>query len=407
MNFPVTARLLGRQLRPGHLLREVRRIRGKLARRFRRIDAQVVTLEAQGPRVGTALFSFIIDPFLLRPGEAVSHAHTHDWESLEMARCLTRLGYEVDAIHWTNTRFVPQKDYDVVIDVRLNLERLAPLVKPSCRKIMHIETAHHSFHNPAQLRRLHALTARRGITLAPYRLLEVNRAIESADLATILGNEFTVDTYRFAGKPLYPIPISTPFLFPFPAAKDFAACRRSFMWFGSTAFVHKGLDLVLEAFASMPDFQLTVCGPLDREPAFQRAFYRELYLTPNIRTIGWVDIGQPAFLRLVEQCVGLIYPSCSEGSNGGTVTALHAGLIPIISYETGVDVADDFGHVLRDCTVESVRAAVHRLAARPPEELRAMAERAWEFARAHHTRERFSAVYQATMAQILCGEEVG
>ena len=34
--------------------------------------------------------------------------------------------------------------------------------------------------------------------------------------------------------------------------------------------VHKGLDLVLEAFAGMPEYHLTVCGPVAKEKDFER-----------------------------------------------------------------------------------------------------------------------------------------
>ena len=63
--------------------------------------------------------------------------------------------------------------------------------------------------------------------------------------------------------------------------------------------MHKGLDLVLEAFARMPELHLTVCGPIHEEPAFEAAFRRELYETPNIETLGWVDIASPAFAELL------------------------------------------------------------------------------------------------------------
>jgi glycosyltransferase involved in cell wall biosynthesis len=177
--------------------------------------------------------------------------------------------------------------------------------------------------------------------------------------------------------------------------------RRRFLWFGSGGMVHKGLDLVLEAFTGLPDFHLTVAGPVEREREFESAFSRELYRTPNVATIGWVDVGSPEFLALARSLLGLVYPSCSEGQNGGTVTCLHAALVPVVTREVGVDVASDFGVVLTEASVEAIRRAVVELAARPEDELRAMARRAWEFARAHHTRERFAVEYRRQMLALL------
>ena len=137
-------------------------------------------------------------------------------------------------------------------------------INEDCVKILHIDTAHWLFHNTAEHQRLLALQQRRKLTLPTRRSLKPNSAIECADYATILGNEFTISTYQYANKPLYRVPISAPVEYPWPEDKDFDASRRHFLWFGSVGFVHKGLDLVLEAFAEMPDYQLTVCGPIDR-----------------------------------------------------------------------------------------------------------------------------------------------
>jgi glycosyltransferase involved in cell wall biosynthesis len=165
--------------------------------------------------------------------------------------------------------------------------------------------------------------------------------------------------------------------------------------------VHKGLDLVLEAFAGMPELELVVAGPVEREREFERAFATELYRTPNIRSLGWLDVAGPGFLELARGTLGLVYPSCSEGQNGGTVTCMHAGLIPLVTRETGVDVTSEYGVLLGEPTVEGIRAAVRALAGRPAAELAAMARAAWRYARAHHTRERFVTVYRQRVLEIL------
>jgi hypothetical protein len=44
---------------------------------------------------------------------------------------------------------------------------------------------------------------------------------------------------------------------------------------------------------------------------------------------------------------------------------------------------------------------VQELASRPATQLKAMARRAWEFARAHHTREAFAEQYRETVEQLI------
>jgi glycosyltransferase involved in cell wall biosynthesis len=206
-------------------------------------------------------------------------------------------------------------------------------------------------------------------------------------------------TYQHTNKPLYRLPVSTTIQLPSPKDKDFDACRNRFLWFASGGMVHKGLDLALEAFAGMPAYHLTVCGPVQREKDFEQAFYKELYETPNIHTIGWVDTASPTFAEITSKCVGLVYPSCSEGQSGAVVECLHAGLVPIVSYESGVDV-HDFGVTLKTCSIEEIRDEVQRMAKLPPQEIKRMACAAWKFARANHTRERFAEAYQKVIDQI-------
>ncbi len=388
---------------PGRVMRRAtRRIARVPARiRDRLAEERVISIRARNPR-GQALISYVLTPFMVPPGQPLPNHHTQFWEARAIADAFLAEGYSVDIINYTNDAFTPRKQYDFAVDVRWNMERLAPVLGPRCTKIMHIDIAHVLFHNEAEARRLLDLQRRRGATLVPRRHERTNFCIESADCATMLGNDFTHSTYRYAGKPIFKVPITAPTLWPAQGERDFDRCRSTFLWLGTYGLVHKGLDLVLEAFAGMPEYRLIVCGPTDEED-FVREYRRELYETPNIETIGWIDIGSRRFREIAEQCVALVFPSCSEGQSGSTVTAMHAGLIPIVSYECGVDVAPEFGVILRTCAIDEIRSAVSRIAGTPPDDLRAMSEGARAYAQAHHTRENFTRIYREIVRDLAAG----
>jgi hypothetical protein len=82
------------------------------------------------------------------------------------------------------------------------------------------------------------------------------------------------------------------------------------------------------------------------------------------------------------------------------VTCLQAGLIPIISYESGVDV-HDFGIILKDCSINEIKRSIQMVSKLPAEELKQMARKAWEYARANHTREKYAKEYQKTVEKII------
>jgi glycosyltransferase involved in cell wall biosynthesis len=363
---------------------------------------RVVSLKPLGPSKGDVLFSRINDAFLLPPGADISRLRKNSWEAYQQAMIFADLGYSVDVIHFENHEFIPQKNYEVFFDAGWNMETIAPLLDKHCVKLLHITTAHPFFNNIAELQRLTALQQRRGVSLLPRRQIwRMNRAIEYADCATILGHEFTLNTYRHAGKPLYPVPAATPLLYPWLETKNFEASRNSFAWLGGVGMVHKGLDLVLEAFASMPAYHLSVCGPVEKERDFVAAYHRELYETENIELVGWVDVSGPKFLEVAGNCLGLIHPSCSEGCSAAVVACMHAGLIPIISYESSVEVSPDCGIVLKKSSIEEIQEAVRSIASQPVNTLRDMAYSTWRRARDKHSPQRFVEEYKKAVLQAL------
>jgi hypothetical protein len=385
----------------------VKSLFGKFGLEVKRYSAKpdndkVISLQPERYSFGNVLLSYIIEPFLLKEGEPVSNAHTHDWESLQIARTFLNLGYSVDVIDFRNTTFIPKKNYSFFVAARTNFQRIAQHLNEDCIKVVHLETSHWLFNNSALYQRCLDLQKRRGVTLETYtrKRVEPNWAIEHADYATIKGNDFTISTYSYARKPYFRTYNPASSTYPWPENKNFELCRNRFLWFGSAGMVHKGLDLTLEVFAGMPEYHLTVCGPVQQEKDFERIYYTELYQTPNIHTIGWVDISSQKFLEITNNCVGILYPSCAEGQAGAVVTCLQAALIPIISYESGVDV-DGFGVVLKDCSFEEIRNTIRIVSAMHVRELELRARKAWEYARVYHTRERFKREYRAIIKTIM------
>ena len=363
-------------------------------------DDVMVSLTPKGARRGNVLLSYVIDPFLRGKTDPISNDHTHHWESYQIAQTFLRQGFAVDVVSYRNFSFVPQKSYTLFVGARTNFERITSLLNTDCVKVAHLDTAHWLFNNAMAYQRLLALQQRRGIALHNVKMVESNWAIEQADVATILGNQFTIDTYAYAKKPIHRIPISAPSAYPWDEQKDFHRCRNNYLWFGSSGFVHKGLDLVLEAFAQMPDYHLTVCGPFDQEAGFVKAFHKELYESPNIHAVGWVDVASPRFLELARNCIGLVYPTCSEGGGGSAITCMHAGMVPVLSYEASVDIGDS-GILLSDNTINEIKAAVAGLSSKPVTELERLARAAWTTARDNHTRDIFASEYEKFVLQVL------
>lgn len=370
----------------------------------------VVRVPAQGKkgqRKGAVLLSYIVDSFILFPWQHKTDPHSNYWESSEIARLFAERGYDVDVIDARKHRFVPTKRYVACVDVQQDLYRLARYLPADCKKVIHIDNPHYEEYNKREIARLDALNKRRGASLTPKRQVADTTSAAMADFLEGLGSKSVLATYARLGKPVFPVPISVVEQFPFPEKKDFAAARKSFLYFGGGGAILKGLDLAVEAFAGMPDLTLHIVGPSVYEADFMKEYGKELALPniiqhgrPTVDKNGHITLNGEDFKVLLDSCAAMIYPSAAEGTSGANIQAAHAGVIPIVTPETGL--AEDFSAIIiNDPSVESVRKATRDFSQLPEEVIRRKAKEIWTYARAHHTKETFSAAYASFIDNVL------
>ena len=359
-----------------------------------------MTYKGKGAPKGRVLFSHDTTPFL-NPDHPLD-AHANYWTAVEMVRQFTERGYTVDVIDNGNKTFVPKLSYKYFVDLEQNMDRIAPLLKSDCVKILHIVASHWLFQNTAEYQRCLDLQKRRGVSFIPQRATRPTHAIDKADCATMIGNKFTAGTYAYAKKRIYSTPLPTGNEYPFPEDKDFERARKNFIWFGGAGAVHKGLDLVLEAFAQMPEFNLTVFGKSTTDKEFVTIYKKELQETPNIKVLGYIDFDGKEFAQVRAETVAVVYPSCSEGTAGSAVLGMHAGILPIVSYESGVNV-DQFGVILPHNSVDEIKKAVTHIASLPANELKVRAKAAWSFANENYTRARYAKNYSHFLDELEAG----
>lgn len=364
-----------------------------------------ISIAPSGNRRGRALLSYVTHPFTITKEALARTPHTNPHECLIIAEILLERGFAVDVIDWTNSKFRPKKKYSIVIDVNQNLERLSGILAPSCAKIFYATGAYWRFQNEAEQKRLTELKVRRDCSLTPRRQMQPSKNIEFADYVTTLGNNFSKETYIFSGKKIINIPLLSTAEFSSPENKNFGTSKKCFVWIGGGGAVLKGLDLVLEAFAALPDHHLTVCGPVASEKDFTECYQKELYGTNNITVVGRIDVRNDTFRQIVEGAVGLVYASCSEGQAGSVITGLHAGLIPIVTRESGTDV-EAFGVTLKTASVEEIKGAVQMISALTDAALRERAVAAWRYARTHHTKKIFRERYAAFIDKVLAEQNL-
>ena len=362
-------------------------LRQSIKRILFKISGRVITLSPKGPVRGRVLISYTTLPFL-DTRDRIMNAHSNRWECRQIATEFLERGFIVDVIDFNNTNFKPKHAYTYCIDVEYALDRLTPLLNKECIRIFYATAAHWLFWNAAEDTRLLDIQKQRGATIFPQRIAVPTRGPDLAHIILSLCGKLPEDTYRYLNKEIHHIQVSSSHTYPKPQ-KDFDRARKQFIWFGGSGVVRKGLNVVLEAFAGMPEFTLLVCGKYDGEVDFTDAYKKELTLTPNIKALGYMDPASDTFKNILNDSLGIVYPSSAEGCATSVLLAMHAGLIPILSRETGVETRD-FGVMLDSCSVDAVQRAVRALAAEPAASLGQRSLATWEYVHANHTREAFT-----------------
>lgn len=362
-------------------------LRQILRRAIFKFSGRVITLSPKGPVRGRVLISYTTLPFL-DTREKIVNGHSNRWECRQMATEFVERGYIVDVIDFNNVTFKPTKKYTYCLDVEFNLERLASLLNPECILIFHATAAHWLFWNSAETTRLLDIQKRRGATIFPQRVAIPTRGPDLAHIILSLCGTLPESTFRYLNKEIFHVQVSSSHTYP-RKSKDFDAVRKQFIWFGGSGVVRKGLDIVLEAFAGMPEFSLIVCGKYGGETDFTKAYEKELMNTSNIKALGYMDPESEVFKDILNNSLGIVYPSSAEGCATSVLLTMHGGLIPILSRETGVEIKD-FGVLLDSCSIESVQRAVRELTAETAAQLEVRASKTWEYATMYHSRDAFA-----------------
>lgn len=364
----------------------------RLCRRILACGHAPIVLSREDKSRGCVAISYITWPFREGWDSPKARGHTNAFEVVAMAEAWLEQGFRVEICDHDDKNYRPPSDCLVAIDIHGNLERWTERLPSNCRRVLHATGPHWLHWNRAELSRLEGVRDRRGAVVVPRRQVPPSRGVEVATDVVVLGNDYTARSFAFAGKPVTRVPISSAYEFNWPANRDFRSAKSKFLWVASYGMVHKGLDLVLDAFAGMPELELTVCGRPEKEEDFYRLYERELRKTPNISFYGWLDMGSPGFRELARTHGTIIYPSCAEGGAGAVIHCIHAGLLPACTREASVDLVD-FGILISEATVDAVRQAAQQIARMPAAEVESRARRSWEHVRRVHTREQFRENY--------------
>ena len=333
-----------------------------------------------------ALLVYVIYPFLFPNSPP---AHTNHGESRAIGGLLSDMGYNVDIV---NTRFcgdIDAKKYELIIGSGGFFESLCTTVCANggnCRTIYYLTESSPYVSNIAELNRITYFKERNGSAL-PFERLNRNclnlDVLALSDAAICIGNEQTAGTYGGMFKKLYTLNASAFELNFTPNLDGGGEIFKNFMWYGGAGALHKGLDLCLEAFRSLPNLKLHIVGNVGSE---LYDFYRnDIENSENILYYGFLNKDSDEFIEVCKSCGFCILPSCAEGQSTSLLTAMAGALIPVGTRQVGIDLDECGGFFIEDIDVNSMAEFILRLSEMELPDLSQRREMAYRYVRKNHT----------------------
>lgn len=310
-----------------------------------------------------ALLSYILAPFQYKDQNSCKAEHANFAAAWEIVYILNELGYDVDVVEASNKQYSIEEEYDLVIGTLDCIERFSPFLPTHCKKIFYALGVYVDERNglKGELGRVLELEKRTGGNYIPKRLFPnpelIKRSVEKADAVIITGGEATINSFPNhilkksipCTMPIYPETIPKIGFLDINNATEF-------LWFFGFGQVHKGLDLVIEAFEQTPEFTLNIIGMMEDD--FYKIYGSIIERSPNIIYHGFMDTSGDAFKNVISKCFSFIAPSVNEGISCACATLLQLGLYPIISRETGIDLPKNTGFTLEENTIKHIMSAI-------------------------------------------------
>ena len=347
-----------------------------------------------------ALVSYLVRPLLLYNRLRTRTMFSNNGIARCIPQALNELGYVVDIISYDNIKWQPSKEYDLFIGHGgINFESISRKLLNKTVQIYFSTGIYWKEFNRREARRIYDLAVRRGHILMPDRVIQNSEEFANrvADGIICLGNQEAVRTYQ-----QFPCVVginnaSYPVKWPEPNTKDYKEGRKHFLFFSGGGNVHKGLDLLLEAFAGT-NLHLHICQKIDSH--FAMVYHHELMNCPNIHSYGFIPMRSAQYKTLVELCNWTIIASCAEGQPGATIECMAHGLIPILPVSANINI-EEFGFQFLDLSIDAIRSLICQVSELPVDVCKKRSSLARTISSIEYTPERFILNFKSAIQEIV------
>jgi hypothetical protein len=326
------------------------------------------------------LLAYITDPFTTQ----MNMSHSNLLECYSAAEIFNKLGYSVDVADYKIGKKINFENYEIIYGMGKILENSFNFGKNyNPLRIFYATGCNPIYTNVATVLRVGEFYKKHGKFLLDSSRLNPDSQhaqILLSDAVIVLGNDVVFETYiRYDEErknryykinlffhDVHDININK---------KNFLKAKHHFLWFGSNALLHKGLDILIDIFSKRDDIFLHICGANNNEKGFFNHYISLLDKSKNIINHGFVKIESEEFRSIMNNCAFVVFPSVCEGGSPAVLNAIaNGGLIPIITKMTGLDLRN-YGWVLEQPELELFERTIDQVSKLDTNELIERAEK--------------------------------
>lgn len=337
--------------------------------------------------------------------------HANQAHFYQMIKCLIDMGYCIDLCYCMDTKSVSKFNrikYDMILGFGPVYKQICKMC-PDAIKILFVTENNPETVYVRYAERMTYFKERHpdvlvDKTVSRYNLFYDQEMFKISDSIISMSSKynsssllnFSHDVYRINCNYIY----SENFIFSKDILRDkIHSTKDRFLWFGSLGFIHKGGDILLDAFREMPSYSLDLYGILNGEVALF-----DLLKSDNTFNRGFIKVNSDDFIEeVVNQHCFMIFPSCSEGMSTSVATCMAHGIIPIVTKETGFDPFDCIIE-LPGWKVEDIISTVNKVISMSDEQILNMREQCYLYARNNFSLEHFDEKFREIMKNTLVHE---
>jgi len=306
-------------------------------------DSRIVDNLGSGDK--NALFIYLTEPFFSSPKD--KETDTRFRSARTIVNILNDYGYSVDTVRYDDSGYGLDIDkYDLIFGQGELFEKLAE--KEDIYSIYYA-TGRYKAHIDEQLKiRQDKLKERKDKSIPLLRTgLGFNEGAKYADGVLALGSG-CAETYKQTSDNVEHVLFEpSTYIKHDLENKDFDQFRDKFLFFSGPGPLLKGLDLALDSFSQLPNYNLYIAGPqisIDNYTNNKKFIdlYRDILTKDNIYNIRWLEKTSDEFDIVTNNCNFVLSLSLSEGTNMSTLACMRRGIIPIVTkYSLEIDISDD------------------------------------------------------------------